>query len=150
MTHPSLSELGWTSHFQSQLTEADADLTPYRLTSVSRTTLTALGENGPARLTLPPDTSTGEYAVGDWLLADGEIARKRLTPFSLLQRRASGPEARAQLMAANAETLGIVTSCNADFNIARLERFIALAFEAEASPVIVLTKSDLTMNSGKP
>ena len=37
----------------------------------------------------------------------------------------------------------IVSSCNQDFNIARLERYIALAFEAEVTPVIVLTKTDL-------
>ena len=47
-----------------------------------------------------------------------------------------------QLIAANIDTAFIVSSCNQDFNVARLERYIALAFEAEITPVIVLTKAD--------
>lgn len=144
MTFPSLAELGWSEHFQSQCTESDPSLTPWRLTSVSRSNLTALGPAGVIRLILPPDQSTGEFAVGDWVLAEGELVQRRLTPFSLLQRRASGPEARAQLMAANAETLGIVTSCNADFNIARLERYVAMAASADCQPLIILTRADET------
>ena len=48
-----------------------------------------------------------------------------------------------QLIAANVDTLFIVTSCNQDFNVARLERYLALAREADVTPVIVLTKADL-------
>lgn len=47
-----------------------------------------------------------------------------------------------QLAAANVDTLFIVTSCNADFNPARLERYLALANEAGTNPVILLTKAD--------
>jgi ribosome biogenesis GTPase / thiamine phosphate phosphatase len=48
-----------------------------------------------------------------------------------------------QLIAANIDTGIVVTSCNIDFNIARLERYVALAFEADIDPVIILTKADL-------
>ena len=48
-----------------------------------------------------------------------------------------------QRIAANIDTAFIVSSCNQNFNIARLERYIALAFEADITPVIVLTKADL-------
>lgn len=135
-----LADLGWGSHFAAQ--HDNPDLRPLRLTSVTRSALVALGPDGPARLTLPADTSTGAFAVGDWVLADGEIAAQRLEPFSLLQRRASGPEARSQLMAANVDTLGIVTACNADFNIARLERYIAMAASADCLPLVILTRAD--------
>lgn len=47
-----------------------------------------------------------------------------------------------QLAAANVDTLFVVTSCNADFNPARLERYLALANEAGTTPVILLTKAD--------
>ena len=40
-------------------------------------------------------------------------------------------------------TLFVVTSCNADFNLSRLERYLALALDARVTPVIVLTKADL-------
>jgi ribosome biogenesis GTPase len=63
---------------------------------------------------------------------------------SLFKRRAAGTGLRLQLIAANVDTLFIVTSCNQDFNVARLERYLALAKEAGVTPVIVLTKADLT------
>ncbi len=111
-----LADLGWSPYFQDQ--QDDPALHPMRLTSVTRSALIALGPDGSARLKPPSDVSTGDYAVGDWVLSDGDIAVHRLEPRSILQRRASGPEARSQLMAANVDTLGIVTACNADFNVA--------------------------------
>ncbi|MEO1918209.1 MAG: ribosome small subunit-dependent GTPase A, partial [Paracoccaceae bacterium] len=58
----------------------------------------------------------------------------------------AGLEAVPQLIAANIDTLFIVSSCNADFNIARLERYMALAHQAEVEPILVLTKADLCDN----
>ncbi|MEJ8561377.1 ribosome small subunit-dependent GTPase A [Yoonia sp. GPGPB17] len=51
-----------------------------------------------------------------------------------------------QLIAANLDTLFITSSCNNDFNPARLERYLALAHDAMITPVIVLTKADQTDN----
>lgn len=62
---------------------------------------------------------------------------------SLFSRIAAGTGQALQLIAANVDTVFVVTSCNQDFNVARLERYIALAREAQVMPVIVLTKSDL-------
>jgi ribosome biogenesis GTPase / thiamine phosphate phosphatase len=70
------------------------------------------------------------------------LARK-----SLMKRRNAGTERKIQNIAANMDTVFIVTSCNHDFNPARLERYIALAFEAEVTPVIILTKADLCDNA---
>ena len=63
---------------------------------------------------------------------------------SLVKRRAAGTDRKLQLIAANVDTLFIVTSCNQDFNIARLERYLALARDSDVLPIIVITKSDLT------
>jgi ribosome biogenesis GTPase len=60
----------------------------------------------------------------------------------VLGRRTEGNRS-PQLAGANIDTLFIVTSCNAEFNVARLERYIALANEAGIRPVILLTKADL-------
>ncbi len=138
-----LSDLGWSAHFSQQLSVEDLEsLTPARVSEVHRTTLSVLTENGP--LTVSTDaTSTGTYAVGDWLLLDGDQIARRLERSSALERRASGEDARAQLIAANVDTLFIVTSCNPDFNPARLERYLVLAHTAGCHPVIVLTKSDM-------
>jgi ribosome biogenesis GTPase len=48
-----------------------------------------------------------------------------------------------QLIAANVDTLFLVSSCNQDFSVARLERYLAIAREAAVMPVAVLTKADL-------
>lgn len=62
---------------------------------------------------------------------------------SLIARIAAGSEHRMQAIAANLDTLFVVTSCNDDFNLSRLERYLAVAFEAGVEPVVVLTKADL-------
>lgn len=62
---------------------------------------------------------------------------------SLFKRRAAGTGRNLQLIAANVDTLLIVSSCNQDFNLARLERYLVLAREAGVMPVVVLTKADL-------
>ena len=141
----SLADLGWSAHFLAQL-ELDELTThpPARLTSVHRARVEALADSGPLTLFLRPDMPMADLAVGDWVLVDQHSHRvhRRLDRTSLLQRRAAGTGAEVQLIAANLDTLFIVSSCNADLNIARLERFLILAAHAEVEPVIVLTKAD--------
>jgi ribosome biogenesis GTPase / thiamine phosphate phosphatase len=62
---------------------------------------------------------------------------------SLVSRMAAGIEQRMQAIAANLDTLFVVTSCNDDFNLSRLERYCTVARHAQVEPVIVLTKADL-------
>jgi ribosome biogenesis GTPase len=83
--------------------------------------------------------------VGDWVLIapEGPTVKKRLERQSLFQRRAAGTAGELQLIAANVDTLFIVTSANRDFNVARLERYLAIATDAGVFPVIVITKADL-------
>ena len=144
MTHYSLSDLGWSENRHAELDAGDtAHL--FRVTSVARDRLFVLGPDGPQTLVPPSNRSTGSYAVGDWVLADASCERvdKCLARTSVLSRRAAGTDARTQLIAANVDTLGIVTSCNADFNLSRLERYLALAWSAGCLPLVILTKSDL-------
>ncbi len=118
---------------------------PARITSVARDRLMALAPDGPFPLLPPSKTSTGQFAVGDWVEPDADRIRiaHRYDRLTSLTRRAAGTGADAQLIAANVDTLGIVSSCNADFNEARLERYLALAASAGCLPLIILTKSDL-------
>ena len=139
-----LGDLGWTAFFADQVAPDETDLVPYRITEVHRTSLTGRSSSGHSPLTLPVGLTTAEYAVGDWVLTDDPARTlvRRLERRTLLQRRIEG-KAAPQLAAANVDTLLIVTSCNADFNVARLERYLAMANEAGTVPVIVLTKADL-------
>ena len=126
MTHHSLTSLGWTADFLRQLSAEDlATLAPARVARIHRSRVDALTESGPVTLIPPPDLSTGQIAVGDWVLADGERLVRLLDRKSCLVRRAAGTRADGQLIAANVDTVFITTSCNADFNEARLERFLA-------------------------
>ncbi|WP_417249689.1 ribosome small subunit-dependent GTPase A [Celeribacter sp.] len=143
MTHD-LKTLGWTQTFTSQLTPEEFEtLTPVRIAEVRRRGVVILD----AALNRSERALTGElvasdFAVGDFALADADRIIRVLDRKTLISRRAAGVEAKPQLIAANVDTLFITTSCNHDFNEARIERYLALAIEAEVHPVIVVTKAD--------
>ncbi|WP_244474448.1 ribosome small subunit-dependent GTPase A [Methylobacterium sp. Leaf85] len=138
------TRLGWSDFFEEQREPAEAGLVPMRIATVHRSRLTALSLTGPVGLVLPVHTQTGDFAVGDWVLVEPETGTmcRLLSRRSVLQRRNEGG-GPLQLAAANVDTLFVVTSCNADFNIARLERYLALANQGGTNPVIVLTKADM-------
>jgi ribosome biogenesis GTPase len=144
MTTLTLADLGWSGRHIAQLTDEDAGATPARVNKVSRSRITALSAEGPLRLITQSEETTGTYVTGDWILADAAqgVVLRRLERDTLLTRRAAGSGLDTQLIAANVDTLGIVTSCNADFNIARLERYLAMAASAGCLPLIILTKAD--------
>lgn len=98
-----------------------------------------------------PNGPEDRPTVGDWLLIDRQSRSivRILDRTSLFKRPAPSDDRRLQLIAANVDTLFIVTSCNQDFNIARLERYLVLAREADVCAVIVLTKADLSPDPGE-
>jgi ribosome biogenesis GTPase / thiamine phosphate phosphatase len=136
-----LYALGWSNFFGSQINISEGHLVPMRILSVHRARLSAQSISGPQRLEPQPNIRTTDFAVGDWVLVEPstQAITRLLERKTLLQRRA---ETGLQLIAANIDTLFIVTSCNDDFSPARLERYLALANEADVNPVIVLTKID--------
>lgn len=149
-----LADCGWNAFFQSQLDiEESTEAIAVRVMAVHRGGLDVLGPDFAGLL--PPvsegsDDPEDRATVGDWLLLDRESLRprRRLDRVSLFKRRAAGTAREVQLIAANVDTLFIVSSCNQDFNEARLERYLALAREAEATPLVVLTKADLCDDPG--
>ena len=140
MTSMTLTDLGWSRHFQAQI--ADDDGAPGRVAAVHRNGVDALTPDASHRLTTPPDLPP--LAVGDWVLFADDRVTRLLDRTSVLSRRAAGTDAREQVIAANVSTLGIVTSCNADFNAARIERYLVLAADAGCLPLVILTKADQT------
>jgi len=142
----SLKALGWKPVLQQQLTlDEYTDTDPARVSAVHKDSFVLMHERGTTQLPrihfkdLPPLT------VGDWCLLTPELDKptRMLERTSLIQRKAAGEETAVQLMAANVDILLIVSSCNADFNLSRLERYLALAFESGVLPIVVLTKIDL-------
>ncbi|XBQ16191.1 MAG: ribosome small subunit-dependent GTPase A [Oceanicaulis sp.] len=117
-----------------------------RVSAVHRDALEVLTLAGPARIRpLHAEDPLDRATVGDFVLVDTALERPaRVLPrLSLFKRRAAGAEGEVQLIAANVDTAFVVSSCNADFNPARLERFLAVVREAGAEPVVILTKADL-------
>jgi ribosome biogenesis GTPase len=122
-----------------------ASQAPVRIIGVHRSGWIVAGEDGER--SIPPLIAGSDepVTVGDWLVFDNAEQRAiaALGRKSLFKRRAPGTDRSEQLIAANVDTLFIVSSCNQDFNEARIERYLALAHEAEVMPVVVLTKADL-------
>lgn len=95
--------------------------------------------------------STVDYpVVGDWVLIDrttnengNAIIHHILSRRSCFERKVAGTKIDSQIVATNIDIVFICMSLNNDFNIRRLERYISIAWNSSATPVIVLTKSDL-------
>lgn len=150
-THNDLSSYGWSPHFQLQLATTEiASSGPARIISVHRSVVDLVGPGLASSLPVPVNLDSGPLAVGDWVLLNerGDRIVHRLDRTSLFRRRAPGTDRREQLIAANVDTLFVVSSCNQDFNEARLERYLAIGRDAGAMSIIVLTKADLCEDPG--
>jgi ribosome biogenesis GTPase len=152
-----LQALGWDASFEAAFEPHNrSDLIPGRVAVQHRGAWVVLCEHAELWCDLAGrlvrEAEPGELpAVGDWVaLAPREEGKAtihavlpRRTKFS--RKAASGESDRTeeQIVAANVDTVFLVTGLGLDFNVRRLERYLAAAWESGAAPVIVLTKSDL-------
>ena len=151
----SLPDLGWQPFFEQQISNEERK--SHRLARVIAhhgSHVLFLSEQGeqpvPSGIVEQDDgagqaSADGRAAIGDWYLLSRQDDRmiRRLERKTVLSRRAAGATVRPQLIAANVDTVFIVSSCNQEFNLSRLERYLALVFESGSMPLIVLTKADL-------
>ncbi|WP_060980621.1 ribosome small subunit-dependent GTPase A [Vibrio splendidus] len=143
-SHPmSLQQLGWQPVFQQQLTLEDYDHSVIaRIVAHHRSGYTLASEQG--EIVLPIHHNQPAMTVGDWVILNSELQFDRLLERqSLFSRKAAGSRVAEQYISANIDTVFIVVSLNNDFNLSRIERYLALANEAQVEAVIVLTKKDL-------
>lgn len=160
MTDPELAALGWRPCLGRQLTddEVAGGWVPARVCRVqARRCRVWRTDDGPPtsqNLAVALFGEAGLPAVGDWVLVDpAAVGRpRRLERFSALTRRAPGARVADQVLAANVDTLLVVTACNEEFNVGRIERYLALAAGAGETTdpiraVVVLTKADLTADA---
>jgi ribosome biogenesis GTPase len=140
----SLACLGWRPFFSAQKPPVEGAV-PARVLAVHRSLVEVAGETVHAGLPLAGQAAAMSITVGDWVWLDAGQDRVigRLDRVGAFRRVAAGRESAVQDVAANVDTLFIVTSANRDFNVARLERYLSLAIEAGAYPVIIITKADL-------
>jgi len=139
-----LANLGWQPFFQQQLSLDEWDTAvPSRIIEQHKSEILVSTDSGVFNIHLLPTMT--QMVVGDWILLDSNQHFIRLldrkTCFS---RKAAGSKLKRQLISANIDTAFIVSSMNEDFNLNRIERFLALVNEAGAEPVLILTKNDQT------
>jgi ribosome biogenesis GTPase len=145
-----LPQLGWKPCFQQQMSaDEENSCYPARIAQIHRSHCIVWSNKGIETFEIGVFSKPKDMAVGDWILIpnDGERPLRIFERETVLIRKAAGQRQHDQLIAANVDTLFIVTSCNQDFNASRIERYLALAAEARIKPVIVLTKMDLTEDS---
>ena len=137
-----LTQLGWRPFFQQQIGLEQWEYPVVRVIAQYRNRLKLLSEAGELGLNLHPDMPA--LTVGDWLMLTPQGHFDQLLERqSLFRRKTAGTKVGEQLIAANVDTLFIVTSLNEDFNLNRIERYLSLANEAQTEPVIILSKADL-------
>lgn len=148
--HDLLTKLGLVPYFTQQLADNYAALERLaRVVAVHRSKTVIMDGNGEQAVELCPALHRAEAVdrptVGDWVVLDESRTRIELVleRKSLFKRLGAGSSHEIQPIAANIDTVFIVTSCNEEFKESRLERYLALCKEARATPVIILTKADL-------
>jgi ribosome biogenesis GTPase len=153
---PSLESLGWDNNWLKQFEPfAREGLSPARIACAHRDAYDIWTEFGEMRAEV-----TGKFrydtpvhadwpSVGDWVAVTPRIEEAAASIHAVLPRRskfsrkAAGEETAEQIVAANVDIVFLVAGLDGDFNVRRMERYLTLAWESGARPVIVLNKSDV-------
>jgi ribosome biogenesis GTPase / thiamine phosphate phosphatase len=153
-----LHELGWNSFFQQHVKAGDSRI-PARIVEQQRAAYRVVCEAGElaaeaaGRLRHNVAGRSGLPGVGDWVLVEARLSERRATIHKVLprkskfSRKAAGQETAEQIIAANIDTVFLMTSLNGDLNLRRIERYLATIWDSGAQPVVLLTKADLCEDS---
>jgi ribosome biogenesis GTPase len=147
-----LEDFGWSSFFESQLPAAPGGI-PGRVASANHGRFlvwTADGEIDAGVSGALRKPGALWPAVGDWVVlrADDAVIDLVLTRKTCVSRKQPEREIREQVLAANIDVLFIVSGLDRDYNPRRIERFLVMAQESGARPVVLLNKTDLVPELG--
>lgn len=135
-----LIPLGWTDRWAALLAEHGPNAEPGRVLRHDGVAVQVRTPGGDRTVKLRRGVEA--VTVGDWLALDGEQVLALLPRASLLRRRAAGGDDQ-QLLAANIDLVLLVCGLDRPLAAGRIQRGEALAWDAGATPVLVLTKADL-------
>jgi len=158
-----LTELGWNPFFREQFEPYQAQgYVPARIVCAEKQLYDVLSEVGELTAQVSgkfrhQSASDGDFpVVGDWVAIQPYLKEAKATIHRILPRKSkvsrkvsSGAERRSggiteeQVIAANLDTVLIVTGLDRDFNLRRIERYLTFAYNSGAAPVIVLNKADM-------
>lgn len=157
-------ELGWNDFFERQFEQyKESGYTPARVIRRSRGSFTIEGNDGSLEATVSgkfqhdAESMADWPTVGDWVAIEARPSEGTATIHSLLPRMSSfsrkaassggmpesGGRTDEQVLAANIDTIFLVSGLDHDFNLRRIERFVLAAYDSGAAPVVVLNKADL-------
>ena len=154
-----LEDLGWNERFEAEFAEyRGKGWKPARLIRDNKISYGAQLEDGEeievalsGTVYHAAETDAELPSVGDWVALEfGDegndyeaMIRGRLERQTCLSRKAPGKGAEEQVMVANVDVVFAVTNAGKDFNIRRMERYIAVMRRSGAHPVVLLNKADL-------
>jgi ribosome biogenesis GTPase / thiamine phosphate phosphatase len=151
-----LEQLGFDGWFQEKQSHSKRpDCNPARVSAVDRESYLLRNAAGEVRgelagnLMYSTESGVDLPSVGDWVNVqyydNGTFAviYELLPRKSLLRRKTSGKMIDYQIIAANIDIAFILQSCDANFNIHRLERYMVMINDGKVEPRLVLTKCDL-------
>ena len=149
-----LEAVGWTARVEASFVDAiAAGLTPARVLAQRREMYGVRTAAGDGSATISGRSRFGARrpgdfpVVGDWVAlggSSGPVATIHtvLPRTTALTRLAAGRRPDAQIVAANIDVVFIAMALDGDFNLRRLERYLAVAWASGAQPIVVLTKAD--------
>ena len=145
-----LKKLGWNAFFEEHFKDYVGLYEPARVSTVYKNGYNIYTIDGEVRARISGNLhQKGDFpAVGDWvaILKDkiGFATIHAILPRkSKFSRKEVGNVTEEQVIVTNIDTIFIVTSLNRDFNLRRIERYLAITKENETTPVVILSKSDL-------
>jgi ribosome biogenesis GTPase len=150
-----LNEYGWNGALAEAFEAFSGQgLVPARVVKQSRDLSTVVTEEGEAEAEV-----SGKFrheargpadfpAVGDWaalrtVKGGRAVIEALLVRRGAFTRKAAGEAVEAQVVAANVDTVFLVSGLDGDFNLRRIERYVTAAWSSGAAPVVVLNKADL-------
>ncbi len=155
-----LKQLGWNQYFVEAFKQyANKGYTAGRIALEHKGMYRVLCEDGnllaevTGKMRHEAKESSDFPAVGDWVVITSRKEEQKATIHAVLSRKSkfsrkkAGVTTEEQLVATNIDTVFLVNALNTDFNLRRLERYLLMAWESGANPVIILSKSDLCDDS---
>ena len=151
-----LETLGWNSFFQQHLDQlSDKEAIPGRIIREYKNLYQVHVQSGELLAEISGKMhfeakETGVFpTVGDWVALKTRLGEDRARIFHLFprqtafSRKAAGARTDEQVLAANIDTVFLVSGLDNDFNVRRIERYLTIAWDSGADPVIILNKADL-------
>lgn len=151
-----LEELGWNEFFAQHTDKLATDHTVGRVALEHKSSYVLYTEAGELTATISGKLrhqTAARPAIGDWVVIQSKSTADRSEQTAIIQRvlprksqfcrKTAGAKTEAQVIAANVDTVFLVSGLDQDFNLRRIERYLILTWESGANPVIVLNKADL-------